>query len=139
MKKIAKTLTLALLVAVVVGCYSKEYNERLTKLIMADEERSKNPILSVHLRCFKCMNNRWPNTVSELKLFSPSTQSCQKAFKYSNLSEADHIPNASISFKEVGGKVSVLIADPSVNFENLSYDANFITKSFTKSALSCNA
>jgi hypothetical protein len=133
--------TLCILVIAVsnmTGCASKEYNQNISNIISDALERSKNPISSIHIRCFKCETYNWPDTVAELKLFSPTTQECQDAFKITSLNEVDHIKNADISVKETESKVSILFAKPGVTFENMTMKDNFVTKNFTISELSCS-
>ena len=90
------------------------------------------------LRCFKCETGAWPSSVDALKRFTPGSAECRQAHEASSLSEIDWIKDARISVKERNSKTLFLISSPGVNFENITLNDTFITKSFDSSEFGCS-
>lgn len=119
------------------GCASKEHSQRVSNIINHALSED-NKITSTHISCFKCQTGNWPQSVVELKSFSPTNSSCKSAFQLSNLSEADHITEAVISIKQSEDKVSVLFSRTGISFDNFSSKDSFVAKNFNSSELECS-
>ncbi len=135
---------IALSVVLISGCASNkheqesdEYNQRVSNIITSVLQGSNDEVTSAHLRCFKCETNKWPNTISELKIFSPESKKCKTVFKTTSFSDVSHIQNAAVSVKEGKDKIMFLFSEPGKNFDNINMKDNFVTKNFNAGILNC--
>lgn len=77
-RNMPKILVLIVFFLILSSCASKEYNEKVRRIISYELDDSLNKLTKEHLICFKCEMGHHPNSVLELEMYKP--QLCKALF-----------------------------------------------------------